>query len=157
MFYLRLVSGISGYGIFAYFLKGYWDSCFFSFFFFLLTLLLFWYSLRTAEGLNWSRVGYLPLESNISNWSNVAYLKTKVDMLFFTIKHCQKGHGAGVKVGKCMRVEIFFLRFNPPFFPPFSFSFLPFFCFFLRISYAGPFRPLLIGVDRAALRRYRER
>ena len=32
-------------------------------------------------------------------------------MLFFTIKHCQnftltKGHGAGVTVGECMRMEM---------------------------------------------------
>ena len=55
----------------------------------------------------------IPLESNISNLSNTAYLKTKVDTLFFAIKHCQnfaltEGHGAGVTVGKCMRIEIFF-------------------------------------------------
>ena len=30
----------------------------------------------------------------------------------------------------------------------------PFFCLFLRISYAGPFEPHLIGVDRAALQRF---
>ena len=37
-----------------------------------------------------------------------------------------------------------------------SLSLIPslFFCFFLPISYAGPFEPRLIGVDRAALRRY---
>ena len=55
---------------------------------------------------------YIPLKSNISNGSNTAYLKTKVDMFFFTIKYCKcftftKGHGAGVTVGKCMRMEIF--------------------------------------------------
>ena len=78
----------------------------------------FLHSLRTSEGFekcsqNGDRVGYLPVESNISKRSKIAYLETKVDMLFFTIKHCQnftltKGHGAGVTVGKCMRIEIFF-------------------------------------------------
>ena len=75
--------------------------------------------LRMAEGFekmqpNGGRVGHLPLESNIRNWSriHVVYLKTKVDMLFFTIKNCQnftltKGHGAEVMVGKCMRMESF--------------------------------------------------
>ena len=29
-----------------------------------------------------------------------------------------------------------------------------FFCLFLRISYAGPFEPRLIGVDGTALQRY---
>ena len=83
---------------------------------------------------------YLWNSTYISNWSKVAYLKTKIDMLFFTLKHCQnftlaKGHGAGVTVGKCMRMEMIFclfvcfLRFNPSFFtffsffPPFSFAF----------------------------------
>ena len=101
------------------------------------------YILRTAEGFekcsqNGDRVGYIPLEYNISNWSKVAYLKTKVDMSFFTIKHCQnftfaRGHGAGVTMEKCIRMELcFFLCvcFNPLFissffslFPPFSFAF----------------------------------
>ena len=102
-----------------------------------MTHLWSFYIFRTAEGFekcsqNKGRAGYLPLESNISNWSNAAYLKTKVHMLLFTIKHCQfftltKGHGAGVTVGKCMRMEIFFfLRSDPVFFPPFSLSFSPF-------------------------------
>ena len=97
--------------------------------------------LRVAEGFekcsqNEDRVGYLPLESNTSNSSNTAYLKTKVDMLFFTIKHCQcftltKGHGAVVTVGS-MRMAMFLfclflffvvvLRFDPTLFPPFSLS-----------------------------------
>ena len=40
--------------------------------------------------------------------------------------------------------------------PYFSLSLFPFvfFCLFLRISYAGPFEPPLIGVDRAALQKY---
>ena len=50
-----------------------------------------------------------------SNWSKIAYLKTKVDMLFFTIKHCQnftltKGHGAGGTVGKMYAPEHFWLE-----------------------------------------------
>ena len=87
----------------------------FSFIYLKQTILRLVYILRTAEDFekcsqNEGRVGYLPLEYNISNWSNTAYLKTKEDMLFFTIKHCQyftltKGHGAGVMVGKCMRME----------------------------------------------------
>ena len=106
--------------------------------------------------------GYLLLESKISNWSNTAYLKTKVDMLLFTIKHCQNfeltiGHSAGVTVGKCMRMEMFcccfFFRFDPAFFPRFSLSFPP----FLGISYAGPFEPRFFGVDGAALRRYNDK
>ena len=37
-------------------------------------------------------------------------------MLFFTIKHCQnltltKGHGAGITMGKCMRMELVFFFF----------------------------------------------
>ena len=62
----------------------------------------------------------------------------------------------GVTVGKCMRMMFFFFfRFDPAFFLLFSLS-LPtlFFCLFLRISYAGPFEPRLIGVDGAAVRRY---
>ena len=126
------------------------------------------YTFRTAEGFekcsqNEGRVGYLPLKSNISNWSNTAYLKTKVDNYVITSKHCQiltlrKGHGAGVTVGKCMRMEIFFFFF---FFAIWSRIFLfslslslLFLGLFLRVSYAGPFPPRLIGVDGAALRRY---
>ena len=64
-------------------------------------------------------------------------------MLFFTIKHCQnftlaKGHGAGVTMEKCMRMEMFFfllffvsfLHFNPSFFLLFS-LFFPFILPFL--------------------------
>ena len=133
--------------------------------------------LSRAEGFekcsqNEVRVGYLSLESNISNWSNTAYLKTKVDMLFFTIKHCnfffffffytrdrswRRGYG-----GKMYAHGYFFFFFFFFFFaiwsPIFSFflSLFPslFFCLFLHISYAGPFEPLLIGVDWAALWRY---
>ena len=54
-------------------------------------------------------------------------------MLFFTIKHCQiftltKGHGAGVTVGKCICMEMFyfFFKFDLTFFPPYSLSFPPF-------------------------------
>ena len=100
----------------------------------------FYHILRMAEGFqkcsqSEGRVEYLPLESNTSNWLNTAYLKMKVDMLFFTIKHCQiftlmKGHGAGVTVGKCMCMSwkcfIVFLQFDPAFFPPFPLSFPPF-------------------------------
>ena len=87
--------------------------------------------LRTAEDFekcsqNGNRVRYLPLESIISNRSIIAYLKTKVDMLFFTIKHCQnvRDHGAGVNMGKCMRMMFFFFfRFDPALFPLLSLSF----------------------------------
>ena len=48
---------------------------------------------------------------------------------------------------------LFFSSINPPF----SLLFLSlsslFVCLFLRISYAGPFEPRLIGVDGAALRK----
>ena len=48
--------------------------------------------LRAAAGFekcsqNGVRIGYSPLESNISNWSNVAYLKTKADS--YVILHNQ--------------------------------------------------------------------
>ena len=85
----------------------------------------------------------------------------KVDMLFSTIKHCQKftlveGHGAGVMVGKYMHMEMcvfwgFFCDLISHFF--LSLSSL-FFCLSLCISYAGPFEPGLIGIDGAALPRY---
>ena len=121
--------------------------------------------LRTAEGFekfsqNEGRVEYLPLESNISNWLNIAYLKSKVDMLFFTIKHCQnfaltKCHGTGVKVGKGLPMEIFFFAIWSCIFSSFL-SLFPslFFCLFLPISYTGVFGTHLIGVDRAAVWRY---
>ena len=87
---------------------------------------------------NVGSVGYLPLESNISNWSNTAYLKSQVDMLSFTIKHCQfftllKGNGAGVTVGKCIFFFFFFFAFRSRIFTSFL-SLLPslFFCLFLR-------------------------
>ena len=98
-------------------------------------------TLRTAEGFETAakmRVGLdilIPLEFNIRNSSNTAYLKTKVDMLLcnqalpivFTFT---KGHGAGVTVGICMRMEMsfffFFFLFDPALFPPFSLSFSPF-------------------------------
>ena len=120
---------------------------------------------------NGGRVGYLPLESNISNWLQTAYLNTKEEM------HCQtftpmKGHVAGVMVGTCMRMEMFFcfflfcfflflvfffcffFRFDPRFFPPFSLS-SPFLSSFItHFVHDGPFERRLIGVDEAALRRY---
>ena len=110
---------------------------------------------------------YLPLESNISNWSKTAYLKTQVDMLFFTIKHCQnftfmKGHGAGVTVGNCMRMDLFFVFFGGwggAWFCIFS-TFLSFhslfFCLLFRILYTRPFEPCLIRVGGAALRRFNQ-
>ena len=94
--------------------------------------------LSTARGFkkcsqNEGRVGYLPLESNIRNSSSTVFLNTKVDMLFFTIKHCQfftltKGHGAGVMAWKCKRMEIcnlilHFSSFLSLSFSPFSFAF----------------------------------
>ena len=94
--------------------------------------------------------------------SNTAYLKTKVDMLFFTIKHCQILHSQKVMAHWSQWENVwtlrsffgFYLRFDPAFFPPFSLSFSLFFCLFLGISNAGPFEPHLIGVDWAALQRY---
>ena len=82
-------------------------------------------------------------------------------MLFFTIKHCQtftltKDHSAGVTLENVCVWRCFFFLFDLiPHFSSFlsSFPFL-FFRPFLRISYAGPFEPRLIGVDGAALRRY---
>ena len=58
-------------------------------------------------------------------------LETKVDMLTFTIKHCHdftitKCHGAGVTVGKCMRMEMLFF-----FFFVVGFFFFFFFCLVL--------------------------
>ena len=109
------------------------------------------YILRTAEGLkkcsqNGGRVGHSPLESNISNWSKVVYLETKVDMLFFTMKHCQnftlaKRHCKGSRWENVCAWRFFFffffffLQYNPPFFPNFSLSFhhflLPFLAHFV--------------------------
>ena len=124
------------------------------------------YIIITAEGFekcsqNEGWVGYLPLESNISIWSNIVSLKTKVNMLFFTHnqalpKFCtherswRRGYG-----GKMYAHGDFFFRFDPAFFLLFI-SLFPslFFCFLLRISYAGPFETRLIGVNWAALRRY---
>ena len=100
----------------------------------------FVYILRTAKGLekcsqNEGRVGYLPLESNINNWSNTAYLKTKIDMLFFTIKHCKfftltKVMAQGSRWENVCAWRFFFfffffffLRFDPALFTPFSLSF----------------------------------
>ena len=58
-----------------------------------------------------------------------------------------------------MRMEMFFLCFFFDLIPHYFSSFLSlfpslFFCLFLRISYARPFELHLLGVDRAALRRY---
>ena len=116
-----------------------------------------WPRILKQAAKNGGRVGYLPLESNISTWSKVPYLKTKVDMLFVTIKHCQnftlaKGHCAGVTVEKCMRMELFVFVFLflfcvliPHFFLlPLSLSSL-LFCLFLRISSAGSFEPRMIS------------
>ena len=93
----------------------------------------------------------------------------KADVLFLTINYCQnvtltKGLGAGVTVGECMRMEIFIFLFFI-FICLFIFDVIPhfssylslfpslLFCFFVRISYAGPFQPRLIGFGWAALRR----
>ena len=58
-----------------------------------------------------------------------------------------------------MHMEIFFffffLQFDPVFFL-LSLSLL-FLLLFLCILYAGPFEPHLIGIDRAALRRYKSK
>ena len=65
-----------------------------------------------------------------------------------------KGHGAGVTVGKCMHMEIFFFVCNliPHFFLLCLSLSLPFLLPFL--AHAGPFEAFLIGVDGAALGRY---
>ena len=73
--------------------------------------------LRTAKGFEkWSpngdRVGHLPLESNISTWSKIAYLKTKVDMLFLQSSTDKILYSRKVMVQgsrwKCMHMEMFF-------------------------------------------------
>ena len=49
----------------------------------------------------------------------------------------------------------FFFAISSRIFSSFLFLFPSlFFCNFLRISYAGPFKPHLIGVDGTALQRY---
>ena len=70
-------------------------------------------------------------------------------------KFCtHKGHGAGVKVGKGMHMEMFlwvFLWFYPTFFPPFSLSFPPFSfafsCAFCMLGHLSCTRLVLMGLQ----------
>ena len=112
---------------------------------------------------NGDRVGYYLLKSNISNWLTIAYLKTKVDYVILHNLALPKfnthdwswcsGHD-----GKMYAHGDFFYFCNLiHYFSPFSLFPSLFVRLFLRISYAGSFELRLIGVDGAALRRYKDK
>ena len=89
--------------------------------------------------------------SLLENESRFIILYNQALPIFYTHKRSwRRGHSR--KMYAHGDVFFFFFDFIPHFFL-LSLSFSPF-CLFLRISYAGPFELLLIGVDGTALQRY---
>ena len=81
--------------------------------------------------------------------NKIAYLKTKVDMLFFTIKHCQnfythqrsrrRSHSGKMYAHGDVFCFVSFWRFDPHFFSPFSIFFrlfsFAFYCAFRMLGH----------------------
>ena len=88
--------------------------------------------------------------SLLENESRYVILHNQALQIFYTHERLWcRGH-SGKMYGDVSLFFFFlfcFLQFDPAFFPPFSLFLSFFFCLFLRISYAGPFEPHLIGVD----------